>query len=129
MSIDNVSNMYVTPAAAGASSTPSSSLDKDGFLKMLTAQIQNQDPSSSQDPNQYFQTISAMTMVEQVTNLARQSAITGAESLVGRTVSYAGTDNATVTGVVKSVDLSSGDPRLTVDGMPGIDPAKLKTVQ
>jgi len=79
MPTDPISSAY-TPPAYQQSSTPNASLDKDGFLKMLTAQLQNQDPSSQQDPNQYFQTISSMTLVEQMTNMAKQTAITGAQA-------------------------------------------------
>src|SRR5919197_1482935 len=135
MSIASISNTYVAPAYQ-QDKTPSSSLDKDGFLKMLTEQIRNQDPSSNQDPNQYFQTISSMTLVEQVTNLASQSAamlkdqkITAAESLIGRTVTYVGTDGLPVSGTVDGVDLTGDAPTISVAGVTGIDPTRLSGVK
>ena len=68
MPLDAVNAMNTSAAYnTSASNAPSSTLDKDGFLKMLTAQMSNQDPTSGQDPNQYFQTISMMTEVEQMT--------------------------------------------------------------
>jgi flagellar basal-body rod modification protein FlgD len=133
-----ITNSYTIPASTGAkSNTPSSSLDKNGFLKMLTEQIKNQDPTSGQDPSQYFQTISQMTTVEQLTNLAAQSVTqlaqqkaSSAESLIGRTVSYLGTDGLPVSGTVDAVDLSGKDgPRLTVGGKAGIDPDILTSVK
>jgi flagellar basal-body rod modification protein FlgD len=131
-----ISNQYV-PAAYTTASTPSSSLDKNGFLKMLTEQLKNQDPTSGQDPSQYFQTISQMTMVEQLTNLAQQSGTqlaqtknSTAQALIGRTVTYLDKDKVPVTGLVDSVDLTGKDgPTLSVGGVAGINPAILTKVQ
>jgi flagellar basal-body rod modification protein FlgD len=132
-----ISNQYVPPAYTTTSNTPSSTLDKNGFLKMLTEQIKNQDPTSGQDPNQYFQTISQMTTVEQLTNLAQQSTLqlaqtkaTSAQALIGRTVSYIGAGGLPVSGVVDTVDLTGKDgPTLSVGGVGGISPDLLTTVK
>src|SRR5690349_10805491 len=72
-STTGITNTYTNPVYNMDDKSVSSSLDKNGFLKMLTAQMKNQDPTSGQDPNQYFQTISQMTTVEQLTNLATAS--------------------------------------------------------
>jgi flagellar basal-body rod modification protein FlgD len=132
-----IGNQIVSPAYTNTSNAPSSSLDKNGFLKMLTEQIKNQDPTSGQDPSQYFQTISQMTTVEQLTNLAQQSATqliqtrnSSAQALIGRTVTYLGKDGAPVTGLVESIDLTKKDgPQLTVAGVAGISPDILTTVK
>ena len=136
MPTDPISTSYVPPAYQ-PKNTPSSTLDKDGFLKMLTAQIKNQDPSSNQDPSQYFQTISMMSMVEQLTNLAAQSQTQltmekagSAQALLGRTVTYVGDGGLPVSGVVDGVDLTGKDgPRISVAGIAGVDPTKLTTVK
>jgi flagellar basal-body rod modification protein FlgD len=132
-----ISDQFVSQAYNTDSKKPSSSLDKNGFLKMLTEQIKNQDPTSGQDPNQYFQTISQMTTVEQLTNLAQQSATqlaqtkaSNAQALIGRTVSYVGTDGLPISGVVDKVDLTGKDgPTLSVGGVLGINPDHLTTVK
>jgi flagellar basal-body rod modification protein FlgD len=137
MSSTAISNQYVSAAYTATSNAPSSSLDKNGFLKMLTEQIKNQDPTSGQDPNQYFQTISQMTTVEQLTNLAQQSATqltqtrnSSAQALIGRTVTYLGKDGTPVTGLVESVALTKKDgPQLTVAGVANISPDILTTVK
>jgi flagellar basal-body rod modification protein FlgD len=115
---------------------PSTDLDKNGFLKLLTEQMRNQDPSSSNDPTQYFQQISMMTMVEQLTNMAalasteaKQAAAGRAEALLGRTVTYKGTDGTPVTGVVERVDLAGDKPTITVGGVDKIDPGTLQEVR
>jgi len=119
-----------TTTMVTGSSSATSSLDKNGFLKMLTAQLANQDPlGSGQDPSQTFQTISQMTMVEQLTNLAVASERQSATALVGKTVTYAGRDGQSVTGTVNSVQIQGSKTSLTVDGLGGVDPATLKEVQ
>jgi flagellar basal-body rod modification protein FlgD len=136
-SIPGISNTYTDPAFSKDDKTVSSSLDKNGFLKMLTQQMKNQDPTSGQDPNQYFQTISQMTTVEQLTNLATASTAAlsrqkdaNATQLIGKTVTYPGTDGAPVTGLVESVQLSAKTgPSLTVAGVAGIDPDVVNNVK
>jgi flagellar basal-body rod modification protein FlgD len=138
MGITDISNL-TTPSAYNttSASAPSSSLDKDGFLKMLTEQMKNQDPTSGQDPNQYFQTISQMTTVEQLTNLATNSVTQlaaqknlNAQSMLGKTVSYTGSDGLPVSGAVESVQLSAKyGPSLTVAGVSGLSPDAITNVQ
>src|ERR1700761_8418113 len=93
---------------------PNATLDKDGFLKMFVAQMQNQDPSSSQDPNQSTQEMATFSMVEQITNLvtqeqgvAQQLGTINAVGLIGRTVSYTDTGGNLQSGVVQSVSTTS----------------------
>ena len=132
-----IGNLYTNPAYNATDKTSSSSLDKDGFLKMLGEQMKNQDPTSGQDPNQYFQTISQMTTVEQLTNMAAASTAslsrqrdTSATQLIGKTVSYPGADGLPVSGAVESVQLSStAGPSLTVAGITGISPDLITNVK
>ncbi|HWI72351.1 MAG TPA: flagellar hook capping FlgD N-terminal domain-containing protein [Baekduia sp.] len=136
-SATGISNLYTNSAYNTTDTASASSLDKNGFLKMLSEQMKNQDPTSGQDPNQYFQTISQMTTVEQLTNLAAASTAslsrqrdTSATSLIGKTVTYPGSDGLPVTGLVESVQLSATDgPSLTVAGVAGIDPDLVNNVK
>ena len=136
-STTGITNTYTNPAYNMTDKTVSSSLDKNGFLKMLTEQMRNQDPTSGQDPNQYFQTISQMTTVEQLTNLATASTATlsrqkdtSATQLIGKTVTYPGADGVPVTGAVESVQLSATEgPSLTVAGHAGVDPDLITNVE
>jgi flagellar basal-body rod modification protein FlgD len=136
-SATGIGNLYTSPAYNQTDKTSSSSLDKNGFLKMLSEQMKNQDPTSGQDPNQYFQTISQMTTVEQLTNLAASSTATlsrqrdtNATQLIGKTVTYAGADGLPVSGAVESVQLSATKgPSLTVAGVAGIDPDIITNVK
>ncbi len=134
-----ISNLSATGAAAGATAPSASKqgvLDKDGFLKLLTAQLRQQDPmSAAQDPSQSVAQMTQFSMLEQITNLARSTEeslastrMDRAVGLLGRTVSYL-RDGATQTGVVERVDLVEGRPSLTVAGVSGVDPAALSEVR
>ena len=51
---------------ATTTATAKNSLDKDGFLKLLVAQLKNQDPTGAgQDPNQMVQQLTSFSSLEQ----------------------------------------------------------------
>jgi len=53
-------------ASSGARTTPKNTIDKDGFLQLLVAQLQNQDPTSAgQDPNAMVQQLTSFSSLEQ----------------------------------------------------------------
>ena len=113
-----------TAPAAGTTSTPASSrsldVDSSTFLKLMVANLQHQDPMSPQDSSQYVQQLSQMTMVEQITNLAKTSAdaVSGqkrsdAVALLGRSVTWSD-PNGAHTGKVTDIDLSGDAPAIKV---------------
>ena len=127
-----------TARASGSSavSNPSANLDKDGFLKMFVAQMQHQDPSSPQDPNESTSQMAQFSTLEQITNLASSNAkiaaalnTSSAVGLIGRTVNYIGADGVTQTGKVERVATSTdGRASLTIAGKAGIDPSSISEV-
>ncbi|MEI7614829.1 MAG: flagellar hook capping FlgD N-terminal domain-containing protein, partial [Betaproteobacteria bacterium] len=56
-----------TASSSAATATAKNALDKDSFLKLLVAQLKNQDPTSdsSQDPNQMVQQMTSFSSLEQ----------------------------------------------------------------
>ena len=103
MPIDPTALLNVQAGSAlNVKSEAKSSLDKDGFLKLLTAQLKNQDPQSQQDPNEYFNTISQMTMVEQLTNLASYGVLESVQmGQDGSTVTVGGISGITVSSILE----------------------------
>ena len=135
--IGNTTPTTGTSALSGSASVtnPNATIDKDGFLRMFVAQMQNQDPSSSQDPNQSTQEMATFSMVEQITNLvtqeqgvAQQLGTINAVGLIGRTVSYTDTSGNLQSGLVQSVQSAKGATTVTVDGQTGIDPTSVTSV-
>ena len=55
----------------GASDTRKASIEKEQFLKLLVAQIGNQDPLNPQDSDQYMQQLTQFSTLEQLMNLNR----------------------------------------------------------
>ena len=97
-----ISTATTTATSASATTTPSNTIDKNGFLQLLVAQLKNQDPtsSSSQDPNAMVQQLTSFSTLEQSqqTNTllaALQTSMTGlsqtqAAGLIGKTVEVSG---------------------------------------
>lgn len=94
--IGKTSSRIATDAAEATSKKSNSSLDQADFLKLLTTQLQNQDPSSPVDNNQMVTTMSQLSVVENlstisnnvdnVVNAISSSSALSASSLVGRSV-------------------------------------------
>jgi hypothetical protein len=98
----------------------------DTFLKLLVAQLKNQDPTSPMDDQAFVTELAQFNTVEQMINLkqsmdaqtASQQASEGI-GLLGRTISYATTavgSNNTVTsqGMVTGVSLAGGQVQLQI---------------
>ena len=122
---------YLNVATAGLNpkSEAKSSLDKDGFLKLLTAQMRNQDPQSTQDPSEQFCTMMQLTMVEQLTNLSTSNAQQNLTGMIGKTVTWKGTDGSVHTGVLESVQLTGTESSATVDGVPGVKATQISEIR
>lgn len=135
-----------TGATDGWSSAPSviaqQALGKDDFLRLLLAQLKNQDPMSPLGNTEFVAQMAQFSSLEQLNNLAKiaeeisatqkQSAlIAETTALIGRkvTVQIPGEDESpvTVTGQVTSVRLVNGWPKLVIDGKP-YDPAYVTEV-
>jgi flagellar basal-body rod modification protein FlgD len=114
---------------SSAVTNPKATLDKDGFLKMLVAQLSHQDPTAPMDAADSMQQMSSFTMVEQITNLAAQNEKSAAVNLIGRTVTYKDDDEVEHTGTVEKVATGKdGKATLTIAGEPGVDPTSITQV-
>jgi flagellar basal-body rod modification protein FlgD len=111
-----VSTANTTPATAtpAATTAKGNSLDTAAFLKLLVAELQNQDPTKPMDSTQMVQQLSSFSQVEQATatNLKLGSildalSIGQASGLLGRVVT---SPDGTKTGVVEAVRISSSGP-------------------
>ena len=110
-----------TKAAAAAANTASGALDKDAFMKLMIAQLRNQDPSSPMDTSAMMAQTTQMTTMEKLVELSdtqRESFALqmrmAAASLVGQQVTW--TDDAGVdqTGNVASVSYAGPVPTVKV---------------
>jgi flagellar basal-body rod modification protein FlgD len=91
-------------------------MGKEVFLKLLVAQMRNQDPSNPMDSGQMMAQTATFTQVEKLDELATQNAAmlvlqeaSTAGAMVGRTATYTDSDGGTVTGKISSVRLAQGN--------------------
>lgn len=129
-----VSNSTYTPTTDVVNNAPGAQLGKDDFLKLLVAQMQNQDPSNPQDDTQMASQLAQFSALEQMTNVAQSmdalsSTMTLGQSytLIGHAVAYTGSDGKLTSGVVDGVSVANGAPILDVDGV-SVDPTAISAV-
>jgi flagellar basal-body rod modification protein FlgD len=115
-------------AATSPPTNPSGMLGQNDFLKLMIAQLQAQDPLQPGNTNEYVSELAQFTQVEQTTNLANASELSGAVQLIGRTVSYTAASGATTTGAVQSVESDASGTTVTVEGVPGVKLASITEV-
>jgi flagellar basal-body rod modification protein FlgD len=103
-------------------STPSPTVNYNDFLQLLIAQMKNQDPTSPTDMSQYMSQFAQMSSVEQAiqTNtkldtLLSSTALSQAESLIGRTASFTSADGQSTTGKITAVRIIQGGAVATLE--------------
>jgi len=117
----------LSPASGDGSTQPtqpepsSTKLDQDTFLKLMVAQLRNQDPMNPQDSSEFLAQTAQFTSLEKLEQVADQTAQAyaaqvafGASSLVGRTVSYTDADGNEVSGTVSTVRFGAAGPMLSI---------------
>ena len=118
--------MEVAPLSSFAPTLPAeptsaASLDYNAFLRLLIAQMQNQDPLNPMEGTEYTAQLAQFSSVEQsiqtnqkLDSLMTSFSLSQAESMIGRTLTTA---DGSVSGVVEAVNiLSSGSIAQLQDG-------------
>lgn len=97
-----------------------SNLDKDAFLKILMAQLQNQDPLSPMEDREFIAQMATFSQLEQTMNMAKSietlvsnqliSPVIQYSHMIGKTVSYYDVENnqKVVNSKVKAVSQKDG---------------------
>lgn len=115
-----------TPPGLGAAASPAESdaLGRDTFLKLMVAQLRNQDPMNPQDSAEFLAQTAQFTSLEKLEQVALQSSQAlaaqmafGASTLAGKTVTYVGADGAEATGAVEAVRFTATGPVLVIDDL------------
>ena len=121
----DVSSLTATQPTTNNSSTttsPPATVNYNQFLQLLIAQMKNQDPTSPTDMSQYMSQFAQLSSVEQAvqTNakldtLLSSSALSQAESLIGRTAAFTSADGQSTTGKITAVRIIQGGAVATLD--------------
>lgn len=108
---------------AEATRNPKQTMDSEVFMNLLVTQLRNQDPSSPMDTNEMISQTTELAMMEQLTTMAgldqenfSLQMRTSAAALIGRTITYTGTDGVEVKGTATSVSFAKAVPTVTVNG-------------
>ncbi|QBR72574.1 flagellar biosynthesis protein FlgD [Beijerinckiaceae bacterium] len=110
MAISGVATSTSVPSGNGAtSSSPAApTVDYNQFLKLLVAELRNQDPTSPTDPTQYMSQLASFSSVgQQVQTNATLEALLSAQAstVIGKTLI---SSDGTISGTVVSVEIASG---------------------
>ena len=101
------------PVGANSSTTATSktAVDYQSFLKLLIAEMKNQDPTKPMDSTQYVAQLATFSQVEQsvqtntkLDQIIQSSALSQADALIGRSITSA---DGKTSGTVSSVKLAS----------------------
>lgn len=120
LSIDNAANNitfrdYNRKVDMDADPNESGYLDFDGYLKLMVAQMSNQDFNDPMSDSEFISQMANYSMMETISKMNKQSEISYAASLVGKAVTV--DDGTTVdTGVVESVIIEDGKYQLLING-------------
>jgi flagellar basal-body rod modification protein FlgD len=114
--------MSVSPTTGAAGTTPNSSttsksgssLGKDDFLKLLVTQLQSQDPMKPMDDKEFISQMAQFTSLEQMQNMNTSIQMTQATAYIGKQVTWDNDQGVEQTGIVKSVRMVNGEPKIIV---------------
>ena len=128
---NTIRDNYVTPKSSNQTVTKAidNTMGKDDFLKLLVAQMKNQDPLSPTDNKESIAQLAQFSSLEQMTNIStsidalnksmtnfsQQSSLIQGAAMIGKWVSGIDTDGVTpMEGTVESVKWLDGDPKLQI---------------
>lgn len=96
---------------------PGQDMDKNAFLKILSAELSNMDPMGENDSTAYVTQMAQFASMEQMTNLNNTMTNYAAHDLVGKGVTMKAVDSEgkPYTGVIKGVTTTSGKTTVSVE--------------
>lgn len=121
-------------------STGSNSLGKDDFMKILIAQLQNQDPLNPMEDREFIAQMASFSSLEQMMNMTKMfetfianqtnSQIVQNSQMIGKQIKYMNyveqengdVEEVTKTGVVVAVSFKGGDMQFELDNGEKVKP-------
>lgn len=127
--IANANSIAIGNATTSAIAENTSRVDKDAFLELLVAQLQNQDPLDPSSNEEFMGQLAQLEQLEGTQNLNKgfedmanqlgallnQQSMLSASSLLGSQVKTSDSSGLT-TGIVEKVSVVDGEIKLAIDG-------------
>jgi flagellar basal-body rod modification protein FlgD len=105
--------------------TPARTLGQDDFLKLVVAQLTNQDPTKPQENTEFIAQMTQFTALEQaksmtsdISHMRTQQKLLQGMSLLDREVVVQSGKAAPVTGVVKGLVMDGENPKILIGDTP-----------
>jgi flagellar basal-body rod modification protein FlgD len=122
----NVTSATDSTSKSTSTTTPTASntVDYNTFLQLLIAEMKNQDPTNPMDTSQYMSQFAQLSTVEQamqtnskLDSLLSSQALSQADGLIGKTVTFTDSTWASFTGKVASISINTnGSVATLADG-------------
>lgn len=122
----NIWPYYSEDNKSTAKSGQENTLGKDEFLKILIAQIKNQDPMKPMEDKEFIAQMAQFTSVEQMANMSKdlkdlKNSLGFTSTLIGKSIEWEtasgnGLEGIIKSGVVDSISMKSGESFAVVDG-------------
>lgn len=109
-------------SAISGTTTSSSFVSQDTFLKLLVTQLKNQDPLNPQDSSQFVSQLASFSSLEQMTNMSQsmetvlETSVTG---LIGKTATVVDTSTSSgyTTGTIQGIQYYADGPAVKINGV------------
>jgi len=119
--VDSLFSTPTTNMSVSANSDRLNELTMSDFIRMMVAQLENQDPMDPMSNTEMLQQISQMRSItsndrltSSIESLSLGQALSTASSLIGKTVTGVNTLDQSITGKVEKVTIENGEARLYV---------------
>ncbi|HCW04115.1 MAG TPA: flagellar biosynthesis protein FlgD [Clostridium sp.] len=92
-------------------------MDKNAFLRILAAELTNQDPTNAPDSTQFVSQMAQFASLEQISNLNTTMTMSSANSIIGKAVTVSQTDLSgnNYAGIVRAVTNNFGNVKVTLE--------------
>jgi flagellar basal-body rod modification protein FlgD len=124
MNVTSATDSTSKSASSTGSTTSSSStgVDYNTFLRLLIAEMKNQDPTNPMDTSQYMSQFAQLSTVEQamqtnnkLDSLLSSQSLSQADALIGKTVSFTDSTGASFSGKVTSISINTNGAVATLE--------------
>jgi flagellar basal-body rod modification protein FlgD len=104
--------------SAATTAIPSQTLNQADFLNLLVTQMSSQDPLNPESDTDFAAQLAQFSSLQETQTMAGDLQSIQATGLIGQTVSATpSTGGSSISGVVSSVQISSGTPEIIINGL------------